>query len=56
MSNQAGSSARFKPNAQRLEISLPLDAESDNYREQQDEQKCIKTLELRYDHLITTVQ
>lgn len=42
-----GSSARFKPNARRLEISLPLDTESDNFREQTDEQKSIKTLELR---------
>jgi hypothetical protein len=43
----AGSSAKLKPNARRLEITLPLDTESDNYQEMQDEQKRIKTLQLR---------
>jgi hypothetical protein len=44
---RAGSSAKLKPNARRLEITLPLDTQSGNYQEMQDEQKRIKTLQLR---------
>jgi len=44
----SGSSAKFKPNARRLEMSIPLDTNSGNYQEVQDEHKRIKTLELRW--------
>jgi len=43
----SGSSAKFKPNACRLEMSIPLDTNSGNYQEVQDDHKRIKTMELR---------
>jgi hypothetical protein len=43
----AGSTARFKPNARRLEMSIPLDTSSENYRAPEEENKGLKTLELR---------
>jgi hypothetical protein len=43
----AGATAKFKPNAKRLEMSIPLDTESDNYTDSQDEYKRIASLDLR---------